>query len=734
MAMSKKKRVGGRPVAPKARKGKSPRGGDFSEYIPSITKIRGQILEYFRSRPDVPVNHKQVAAAIGVHGEMAYEVVSELMSALADEKVINRSGRGKYFYKALKKEIEGVFSRTGGRGHNSFLPDGGGAPIRIAERNSRNAMDGDRVVIQLHAKRRGQAPEGEVVRVLERVEANFVGILSVNNGVAFLITESNKLANDIFIPERFLKGARDGEKVVVRVVEWPDGAKNPLGEVIDIIGKAGENDTEMHAILAEYGLPYVYPKAVEEAADRIDEQSAYAEEYNREDFRNVPTLTIDPKEAKDFDDALSFRRIDDTTVEVGVHIADVTAYVHEDDIIDKEAQRRATSVYLVDRTVPMLPERLCNDLCSLRPHEDRPAYSVIFKLDNDAKVLDYRITRTVIHSNARLAYEEAQAIIEGGEGEFRDEVLALNALAQKLRAERFTNNAIDFERSELKFEIDAAGKPIAVRSVVSKEANKLIEEFMLLANRTVATHIGRAEGRKAPVFVYRVHDLPDPEKLQNLAEFVMRFGYRLRYTGTPSAIARSINNLLDAVQGKPEENLVETITIRTMAKAAYTTDNIGHYGLGFEHYTHFTSPIRRHPDMLVHRLLTRYMAGGKSVDKKAYEDMCKHDSAMENTAAQAERASIKYKQVEFMKERVGQIFDGVISGVTDWGLYVEIIDNGCEGLVPIRELDDDYYEFDVKNYCLIGFNRRKRYSLGDKIIIRVAHTDLERKQLDFELA
>ena len=469
-----------------------------------------------------------------------------------------------------------------------------------------------------------------------------------------------------------------------------------MGEVIDVIGRAGENDTEMHAILAEFGLPYVYPKEVEEAADRIDEQSAYDPKYNREDFREVPTLTIDPKEAKDFDDALSYRVLEDGNLEVGVHIADVTAYVHDNDIIDKEAQKRATSVYLVDRTVPMLPERLCNDLCSLRPNEDRPAFSVIFKLDKEAKILDYRIVRTVIHSDARLAYEEAQAVIEGGGGVFKEEILALNVLAQKLRAERFANNAIDFDRSELKFEIDEAGK-------------------------------------KAPVFVYRVHDLPDPEKLQNLSEFVMRFGYKLKYMGTPSATAKSINALLDAVQGKPEEKLVETITIRTMAKATYTVDNIGHYGLGFEYYTHFTSPIRRHPDMLVHRLLTHYLAGGKNVDKRAYEQMCEHDSAMENTAAQAERASIKYKQVEYMMDRIGQEYEGVISGVTDWGLYVEIIENGCEGLVSIRELDDDYYEFDVKNYCLRGFHKKKTYSLGEKVTIRVADADLERKQLDFTL-
>lgn len=736
--MKKKKQAGHTKPTSRAKRRQAPQStaNDLSELIPSITRLRAAIIEYFKQHAGVTVNPKQVAAGVGARGEMAYEVVSEMLSALADEKIIHRSGRAKYFFKLIKREMEGVFQRNGGRGHNAFIPDDGGSPIRIAERNSHNAMDGDKVVIQMHAKRRGQAPEGEVVRVLERKDASFVGVLSIKGGVAFLITESNKLANDIFIPERYLHGAKDGDKVIVRVVEWAPNAKNPMGEVVDNLGAAGNNDTEMHAILAEFGLPYIYPKEVEAAADRIDEMSAYDSKYEREDFRNVPTLTIDPKEAKDFDDALSFRRIDDQRCEVGVHIADVTAYVHPDDIIDKEAQQRATSVYLVDRTVPMLPERLCNDLCSLVPNADRPAFSVIFTLNNMAEVQEYRIVRTVIHSDARLAYEEAQAVIEGEtpDAPYHTEIMELHRLAQQLRKRRFSNHAIDFERSELKFDIDADGKPIAVRSVVSKEANKLIEEFMLLANRTVAAHIGKTdEGRKAPVFVYRVHDLPDPEKLQNLAEFVMKFGYKLDYTGTPEATARSINKLLDAVQGKPEENLIETLAIRTMAKATYTTDNIGHYGLGFEYYTHFTSPIRRHPDMMVHRLLARYMAGGKSVSLAPTEEQCRHDSNMEMTAAQAERASIKYKQVEYMQERLGNEYLGVISGVTDWGLYVEIIENGCEGLVPIRELDDDYYEFDVKNYCLVGFNKRRRYSLGDKVTIRVEQADLERKQLDFSL-
>ena len=702
--------------------------------LPSLGKLRKEILNYFKERAKKPLNHKQVAAGLPFEAPLPSGIVEEMLESLADDKLLERAGRGKYLFVPHSNTVTGTFVRRS-NGKNSLIPEDGGEPIRVAERMSGHAMDGDTVVIQLHAKRRGSEPEGEVIKILERKEANFVGTLSINNNVAFLLTESSMLANDIFIPDRSLKGAKDGDKVLVRVVEWAEKAKNPMGEVLDVLGTAGDNDTEMHAILAEYGLPYKYPEEVEEAANRIDEQSAYAPEYKREDFRDRATFTIDPKEAKDFDDALSVRSLEGGDYEIGVHIADVTAYVKEDDIIDREAQKRATSVYLVDRTVPMLPERLCNDLCSLRPDVDRPAYSVIFTLSSEGEVKQYRITRTTIHSRARLAYEDAQAIIEGGDGPCKEEILICNTLAQKMRTRRMEAGAIDFERTEMKFEIDENGKPISVKVVESKEANKLIEEFMLLANRTVAEHIGAVKpGRQTPPFVYRVHDTPDPEKLQTLAEFVMKFSYKLRYTGKPMVIAKSINQLLDAVQGKREENLIEVVTIRTMAKAVYQTDNIGHYGLAFPYYTHFTSPIRRHPDMMVHRLLTHYLARGKSVDRNHLEKACEHDSKMEQTASKAERSSIKYKQVEYMQDKVGQTFDGVISGITDWGLYVELKENGCEGLVHIRNLDDDYYEFDEQNYCLEGFNTHKKYSLGDSVTIVVVNTDLEKRQMDFELA
>ena len=596
-------------------------------------------------------------------------------------------------------------------------------------------MDGDKVKVQLFAKRKGAEPEGEVVEILESKERTFVGKLQVAKGFAFLITENKTLANDIFIPKDKLKGGKNGDKAIVRIVEWPDEAKNPLGEVIDILGIAGQNTAEMHAILAEFGLPYKYPSSVEKAADKIPEAISPVEIENREDFRGITTFTIDPKDAKDFDDALSARRLDNGNWEVGVHIADVTHYVKTNGVIDKEAQSRATSVYLVDRTIPMLPERLCNQICSLRPDEEKLCFSAVFELNSDAVVQNSRICRTIIKSDRRFTYEEAQEVIETGEGDYKEEILALNDLAKKLRERRFKNGAINFDRYEVKFEIDEQGKPVRVYFKISKDANKLIEEFMLLANRTVAEFVGRPpKGKTKKTFVYRIHELPDPDKMENFASFIRRFGYKLKTDGTKTDISKGINSLLDNVQGKPEENLIETVAIRAMQKARYSTENIGHYGLAFEYYTHFTSPIRRYPDMMVHRLLERYLAGGRSVIQKKYEELCDHCSSMEQVAANAERASIKYKQVEFMQDKLGMVFDGVISGVTEWGLYVELNENKCEGLVPIRDLDDDYYEFDEKNYCLLGRRKKRQYRLGDPITIKVAQANLERKQLDFQLA
>ena len=596
-------------------------------------------------------------------------------------------------------------------------------------------MNNDKVKISLCAKRKHQKVEGQVIEIIEHANTSFVGTLKVSKNYAFLLTESNTLANDIFIPKEKLKGGKDGDKAVVKITEWPENAKNPFGQVIDVLGKAGDNTTEMHAILAEYGLPYTYPQAVEAAAEKISAEITEEDYAEREDMRDVITFTIDPKDAKDFDDALSIRQLKPGLWEVGVHIADVSHYVKEGSIIDKEAVKRATSVYLVDRTIPMLPERLCNFICSLRPDEEKLAYSVIFEMNEKAEVKDYRIRHTVIKSNRRFTYEEAQQTIETGEGEYKEEILELNRLAQILRERRLSAGAINFDRCEVKFEIDEKGKPLSVYFKESKEANKLIEEFMLLANRTVAEHIGKVPKNKKPkVFPYRIHDLPDPDKLDNLSQFIARFGYKIRTGGSKVEVSKSINRLLGDIEGKKEQNLIETVSLRAMQKARYSIYNIGHYGLAFDFYTHFTSPIRRYPDLMVHRLLTRYLAGGRTAQADKYENLCEHSSAMEQTAASAERASIKYKQVEFMSERIGVVYDGVVSGVTEWGLYVEINENKCEGMIPMRDLGDDFYEFDEKNYCLIGRRHHQKFSLGDPLKIKVARANLEKKQLDFVLA
>ena len=691
------------------------------------------VLDFFHAKQDEVISLKYIFSELKLTTHPLKMLCMDILSDLLADDYITEVDKNKYKLNNHGIEMTGTFQRKS-NGKNSFIPEGGGDPIFVAERNSAHAMNNDKVRIAFYAKRRGCEAEGEVIEILQRANDTFVGTLEVEKSYAFLVTENRTLANDIFIPKDKLKGGKTGDKAVVKVTEWPDKAKNPIGQVLDILGKAGDNTTEMHAILAEFGLPYVYPQSVEKAADKIPAEISAEEIARREDFRKVTTFTIDPKDAKDFDDALSIRPLKDGLWEVGVHIADVTHYVKEGSIIDKEAEKRATSVYLVDRTIPMLPERLCNFICSLRPNEEKLAFSAIFDITEKGEVRDSRIVHTVIESDRRFTYEEAQQIIETKEGDFKDEILMLDTIAKALREKRFTAGAINFDRYEVKFEIDEKGKPISVYFKESKDANKLVEEFMLLANRTVAEKIGKApKGKKPKVLPYRIHDLPDPEKLDNLAQFIARFGYRLRTSGTKTDVSKSINHLLDDIQGKKEENLIETVSIRAMQKARYSTHNIGHYGLAFDYYTHFTSPIRRFPDMMVHRLVTRYMDGGRSVSETKYEDLCDHSSNMEQIAANAERASIKYKQVEFMSERLGQTYDGVISGVTEWGLYVELNENKCEGMIPIRDLDDDYYEFDEKNYSLRGRRKNRIYSLGDAITVKVARANLEKKQLDFAL-
>ena len=643
------------------------------------------VLDFFHAKQDEVISLKYIFSELKLTTHPLKMLCMDILSDLLADDYITEVDKNKYKLNNHGIEMTGTFQRKS-NGKNSFIPEGGGDPIFVAERNSAHAMNNDKVRIAFYAKRRGCEAEGEVIEILQRANDTFVGTLEVEKSYAFLVTENRTLANDIFIPKDKLKGGKTGDKAVVKVTEWPDKAKNPIGQVLDILGKAGDNTTEMHAILAEFGLPYVYPQSVEKAADKIPAEISAEEIARREDFRKVTTFTIDPKDAKDFDDALSIRPLKDGLWEVGVHIADVTHYVKEGSIIDKEAEKRATSVYLVDRTIPMLPERLCNFICSLRPNEEKLAFSAIFDITEKGEVRDSRIVHTVIESDRRFTYEEAQQIIETKEGDFKDEILMLDTIAKALREKRFTAGAINFDRYEVKFEIDEKGKPISVYFKESKDANKLVEEFMLLANRTVAEKIGKApKGKKPKVLPYRIHDLPDPEKLDNLAQFIARFGYRLRTSGTKTDVSKSINHLLDDIQGKKEENLIETVSIRAMQKARYSTHNIGHYGLAFDYYTHFTSPIRRFPDMMVHRLVTRYMDGGRSVSETKYEDLCDHSSNMEQIAANAERASIKYKQVEFMSERLGQTYDGVISGVTEWGLYVELNENKCEGMIPIRD-------------------------------------------------
>lgn len=728
MAKSNKKSRASLP-SEKNKRTKEPAGGK------QLTKqeMLNRTVRFFEQNPTQSYNYKQVAFEIGISNMTQKRQLIQLMEDLVLQEFLFSPSSGKYRLDNRSGAIVGKLERRTG-GKIFLVPEDGGEEVFIMDKYLNKSIVGDTVRVRLFARRKGCIQEGQVLDVLQRGHDTFVGKLEVSKDYAFLQVDNRLLVNDIFIPKDNLKGGKTGDKAIVKITEWSKRDRNPVGEVVEILGSAGDNNAEMNAILVEFGLPYSYPQVVEEAANQISDEIPADEIARRIDFRGIPTFTIDPADAKDFDDALSIRKLEDGKWEVGVHIADVTHYVKEGDIINEEAFKRATSIYLVDRTIPMLPERLCNVICSLRPDEDKCCYSVIFKMDDDANVLKYQIAHTVIRSNRRFAYEEAQQVIETKEGDMKEEILTLDALAKKLRERRFAKGAIAFERTEVRFEIDEKGKPLSVYFKESKDANKLIEEFMLLANRTVAEHIGKVKkSEKAKTFVYRIHDLPDPEKLANLSQFITRFGYKLKTTGKNTEVSSSINRLLDQVQGKREQNLIETITIRSMAKAIYSTDNVGHYGLAFDFYTHFTSPIRRFPDMMVHRLLDRYAAGQKSADQTVFEDYCKHCSDMEQVAANAERASIKYKQVEFMSDKIGQTFNGVVSGIQEWGIYVELNENKCEGMIPIRDLDDDFYSFDEKNYCLTGRKYRRTYRLGDEVVVRIKKTNLDKKQMDLEL-
>ncbi len=729
--------------------GKGKKGGKH------ITKkqLTKELVDFFSGQPGKTLSFKEIFRSMHLSTHPAKMLAIDIMEEMAWDDFLTKVSDTSYQLNTKGQVQEGTFIRKA-NGKNSFIPDGGDKPIFVAERNSMGALNGDHVKVSFMARRQKHIKEAQVIEILRRAKDQFVGRLRVDKDIAFCVPQDNSLAHDILIPKKKVKGGKTDDKVVVKIIQWPtDEHKNLIGEVVDVIGKSGDNDVEMNTILAKFGLPYKYPKNVEDAANAISGEITPQDEAEREDFRDTWTCTIDPADAKDFDDALSIKQLDKGLYQVGVHIADVSHYVTEGSVIDKEAMKRATSIYLVDRTIPMLPERLCNFICSLRPDEDKLAYSVVFNLDDEANVKSYRIVHTIIRSNRRYAYEEAQQVLEdngvkdgtgepapapgkaGYKDEFGWEICTLDRLAKKLREKRFKNGAVKFDSEELHFTVDEKGHPTGCFFKRSKDANKLIEEFMLLANRTVAESVGRVpKGKKAKVLPYRIHDNPDPQKLETLREFTAKFGYKVKTAGTKGAIARNLNKLMDDCEGKREQKLIQSVALRAMMKAKYSIHNIGHFGLAFDYYTHFTSPIRRYPDTMVHRLLTRYQQGGRSANAKHYEDLCEHCSDMEQVAQNAERESIKYKMVEFMGDKIGEIYDAHISGITSYGIYAEIDENHCEGMVPMRDLDDDYYDFDEKNFVLRGRRHHHKYQLGDAIRIQVAKANLEKRQLDFTLA
>jgi len=724
-----------------ARKGKNKRKNKSW----SKQEMSNRLLGVFSSNPKRNLNYKQASKLLGVKDDGKRMLIASVLNELKNEGSLEEVSTGKYRLKSRAGYLIGKIELTQA-GYGFLITDELEEDVFIPRNMLHNALDEDLVKVYVYPRRKNsRRMEGEVVNILERSKTSFVGTLDISDQFAFLVTNTKKMPYDLFIPLDKLKGAKNGQKAIAKITDWPQNVKNPFGEIVEVLGNPGENDVEMHAILAEFDLPNRFPKEVEDAAEKISDKIPQSEYKSRRDFRKVPTFTIDPHDAKDFDDALSLQKFDNGNWEVGVHIADVSYYVDRKGILDEEAYDRATSVYLVDRVIPMLPERLSNLVCSLRPDEEKLCYSAVFEMNDKAEVVKEWIGRTIIKSQRRFSYEEAQEIIEGGNGDMKEQLLSLNRLAEKLKKTRFSKGAIAFDRVEVKFHLDEKGHPTGVYFKEQKEANHLIEEFMLLANRSVAEFISaggkyrqdrkgvQKPGQKSNTFVYRIHDKPDLEKLESFNRFIAKFGYSIDLS-SGNKMSTSLNKLLDSVEGKKEQNVVETLALRSMAKAKYAVGNIGHYGLAFRHYTHFTSPIRRYPDMMVHRLLTHYMNGGESKSKKNYERYCNHCSEMEKRSMEAERASTKYKQVEFMQGKEGQEFEAIISGLTDWGIYAEIIENKCEGMISVQSLPDDFFEFDEENYLLVGRYSKRKFQLGDEIKIEVKNVNMAKRQLDFSLS
>lgn len=696
-----------------------------------VGKLRSALEALLSEQAGRGLTLKQIVRKLGLKKKEDIKKVGQDLDDLVERGKIRELDNGSYVSEQSTDEFTGVVDHVSSR--FAYVNIGEEMDVYVKTQDLGSAVDGDTVKVVIFPTRHGEHPEGKVVEVIRRNRSRYVGKIEVSKSFAFVVADARKIHQDFFVYPENINGAKTGDKVIIEVTSWAENDRKPEAKVVDVLGKAGENEAEIHSIMAEFDLPFRFPEAVEKESQKINEEITPQEVTRRRDFRDVITFTIDPEDAKDFDDALSFKRLDNGNYEIGVHIADVTHYVTPNSALEREAFDRATSVYLVDRTIPMLPERLSNGLCSLRPNEDKLTFAAVFEIDERAKIVNEWFGRTIIHSDKRFTYEEAQQVIETGLGPFVEELIILNDLAKKLRKERFTKGAVNFETTEVKFKLDEKGKPLAVIPKIRKDAHKLIEEFMLLANKQVATFVyNHKKGKEKNTFVYRIHDFPDPDKVKDFALFAKQFGHKMNVEET--SISKSLNRLMEEIEGKPEQNVLEQLAIRTMAKAKYSTDPKGHFGLAFQHYSHFTSPIRRYPDMMVHRLLQNYIDDGKPASKTEYEERSVHSSEREKRAADAERASIKYKQVEFMANAGNKEYEGLISGVTEWGIYVEIIETKCEGMIRMSDMTDDFYEFDEKRYRIVGRRSKKIFTLGDKIKVRVKKTDIDRRLIDLVFA